>query len=241
MRTGFSLSVVMLLGVMGASQAKAAASYCDGVSGNLVTNCGFETGALSPWTVSGNTTNPPGGFNGGEYGIDAFDAATGNYGLYAGPIANPLMLTQTLSLAMNTRYNISFALEDDAANPDTSVYTQSFSAIFDGSTLVSLLNPSSAGSFDTYSFVFTTGASIASDSISFSFQNDTTFWSFDDVAVTLTTTTSTPEPTSLALLGSGLVALGIIRRRQRQRSAAGGVFSGSRLLENRKKRHLHAA
>lgn len=224
MRTVFSLGVVMLLGVMGASQAKAAPSFCDGVSGNLVTNCGFETGALSPWTVSGNTTNPPGGFNGSEYGIDASDAATGNFGLYAGPIESPLMLNQTLSLAPNTKYDISFALEDDAANPDTSQYTHSFSAIFDGSTLISLLNPSSTGSFDTHSFVFTTGAGIASNTISFSFQNDTTYWSFDDVVVT-------QAPVPAPLIGHGLLVL----------LAVGGVFSGSRLLENRKKRHLHAA
>ena len=29
-------------------------SICDGVPGNLVTNCGFETGNFSGWTQGGN-------------------------------------------------------------------------------------------------------------------------------------------------------------------------------------------
>src|SRR5215831_7889435 len=32
-------------------------SACDAVAGNLVTNCGFETGDLTGWNISGFDTN----------------------------------------------------------------------------------------------------------------------------------------------------------------------------------------
>ena len=215
MRTIFSLSCVMILGLLGASQAKASISYCDLQVGNLVVNCGFETDALSPWFVSGNTTNPPGGFDGSEYGIDAGDADTGNYGFYAGPIGSPLVLAQTMGLLANTTYDISFELEQDTLNTSPATYTHSFSAFFGGGLLVSLTNPAVAGSFVEYSYVETTGASVPSLNVAFSFQNDDNYWSLDDVVVVAQA--ATPEPASLVLVVGSMAMLGLFRSRKRRK------------------------
>jgi hypothetical protein len=213
MRTVFSLGIVAILGLLGGSQAKGATSYCTGVAGNIVVNCGFETGVLSPWAVSGNTTDPPGGFDGSEYGSDAGDAATGNFGFYAGPIGSALVLTQTLTLMTQEEYEFTFAIEDDAANPDPATYTQQFSATLNGDTLLTLTNPVTVGSFTTESFLVDI-ETITSDSVSFSFRNDTNYWSFDDVVV-VALGSAIPEPSSLMLVAGSLLGLGaaLVRKR----------------------------
>src|SRR4051794_34103498 len=53
-----SMLGLLLLGAQLAlpSQARADVILCDTVSGNLVANCGFETGNFNGWTQAGNTT-----------------------------------------------------------------------------------------------------------------------------------------------------------------------------------------
>jgi hypothetical protein len=211
MRSASSLGFVLILGLVGASQAKATLSFCDTQPGNLITNCGFEMSDLTNWTLSGNTTNPPGGFNGSEYGVDGIDADTGNFGLYVGPAFSAMLLNPTLTLAPNTTYHISFELEQDHVSSDSGL-THSFSATFDGIPLLTLTNPAAAGSFVSYSYVETTGASLVTPSISFSFRNDDDYWSFDDVVVALQTT---PEPASFVLVGAALTILGVVTARKR--------------------------
>jgi hypothetical protein len=216
-RTTFSFGLATILGLMGASQAAASPSVCDGVSGNLVADCGFElaTSSLVDWTVSGNTTNPPGGFDGSEYGTAAGDANSGSLGLYAGPIDSPMTISQTLALGIGTEYDISFELKQDAVNPDPAVYTQSFSASLGSTSLVTLLNPPGAGSFVEYSYTDVT-ATAASEALSFSFQNDDSYWAFDDVVVTaVSSPTLTPEPASFVLTGSLIAMLGFLIARRR--------------------------
>jgi len=226
MRTAFSLGFVMMVGLVGASQAKASASYCDSVASNLVLNCGFETGDLTSWTLGGNTTDPPGGIGGSEYGVDALDANTGNDGLYAGPIGSAMTLSQTLTLSSGSEYDISFYLEDDSADPDTTTYTQSFTASLGSTSLTSLCSgpscpggstaPGSIGSFVQFSYTDVVATS-GSEALTFAFQNDIDYWSFDDVVVTLVPqASSTPEPASFLLMGSSLAMLGFLIARKRK-------------------------
>src|ERR1039458_8470663 len=78
MPKGFSVLAVIFCGLWSASQPVFGASLCAAISPNLVTNCGFETGDFTGWTTGGNALNPGGNY----YGVDAFDANSGNFGAY---------------------------------------------------------------------------------------------------------------------------------------------------------------
>ena len=54
-----SIAIAVVMGAivsgLGSGSAIAIPSICDSIAGNLVANCGFETGTFSSWTQSGNT------------------------------------------------------------------------------------------------------------------------------------------------------------------------------------------
>jgi hypothetical protein len=66
-----------------------------------------------------------------------------------------------------------------------------------------------------YSYTDVT-ATAASEVLSFSFQNDDSYWAFDDVVVTaVSSPTVTPEPASFVLTGSLIAMLGFFVARKR--------------------------
>jgi len=203
------LAVLLLCGFWGASPALASTSVCGGVPGNLVTNCGFETGDFTGWTFTGNTANPGGNY----YGVDGFDANSGNYGAYLSQDffnAGDLVMSQTVG---GTGYVISFYLEQDTA--PTPGYTHYFQVTFGGLTLLTLTptvaTPGPVGVFTEYSFALTPAqvSALTSNTLSFTIENDDNYWSLDDVAVV------TPEPASIWLLGTTLLGSGSLRLRRK--------------------------
>lgn len=66
-----------------------AQSICDAVAGNLVTNCGFETGNFAGWSQAGNL-----GFTGVTSGSPYVNSGT--YGAFLGPIGSDGFLSQTI-------------------------------------------------------------------------------------------------------------------------------------------------
>jgi len=182
-------------------------AFC-GISGtqaaSLVTNGGFETGDLTGWTLTGSGSGSA--YNGQYWGVDAFDAYSGNYGAFFGPPAGGTMtLSQTLSTTPGSGYTISFWLAQDTdVSPG---YTNSIAVTLGSSTAYVASNIAS----QDYRFYTVYGsASTAADSLRFSFRNDAGTFSLDDVSVT----SATPEPASLLLIAPVLGGFFFFRRRQ---------------------------
>jgi hypothetical protein len=180
-------------------------NICDGIAGNVVANCGFETGDFTRWTL--NNTNATGGQT---FGFDegpnsgSYFAALGNVGS-DGSVSRALAGT-----AAGQTYTFSFYLASDGGTPSD------FQAQWDGVSLVSLTNPP-ATPYTLYSFTVT---STGADSINFIERNDPSYWGLDDVSVVAST--ATPEPSSLfgSFLLLGLLAGcgAIYKRRKLQNS-----------------------
>ena len=104
------LCVGSCLALVGArSQAQ---SICDATAGNLASNCGFETGDFTSWTLSGNdVTN---GLLGNLYGVEGVDPIvstapnSGSYQAYFSDIvSNATTLSETISTVASDTYTVS--------------------------------------------------------------------------------------------------------------------------------------
>jgi hypothetical protein len=192
MRKMLGLIAILMCTVLYVTPAKA--------DNQLVVNGGFETGDFTGWTLSGNTANP-----GIDYGVDGFDANSGAFGAYLGAIGSPITLSQTLSTTAGDNLVVSFAVAQnlDLANPVGS--TNTFLVSLGGATLLSLSNPAAFGSYNVYTLDLTAASS--SLVLNITSQNNSDFWSLDDVSVTA------PEPVTLMLIGPGLAGLALLRRR----------------------------
>lgn len=191
-------AMLVAVGLLFTARPSSAVSLCDGIAGNLVSNCGFETGDFTAWGQSGNL-----GFS----GIDnTVWLNTGSYGSYWGPIGSDGYLTQTLGTANGGVYDLQFWIENLEGTPNH------FSASWNGTEVYGFTD---AGAFG-YTFVDIPGLiGVGSDVLQFAFRQDPSFMGFDDVSVT-GGLAEVPEPSTLLLLGSGLV---FAANRMRKRTA----------------------
>jgi MYXO-CTERM domain-containing protein len=183
-----------------------------GVAGNLVANCGFETGDFTSWTISGN--DAPGEL-GNLYGVEGVDPdGTSPHGgsnqAYIGDLtSNALTLEQTISTVATDSYTVSFWLAQDAAS--TTPYPNELDASFGGTTLVDEGVP-----LEGYTqFSYVVAATSSSSILSLTLGNDLGYFELDDLSVVLDTTSpaTTPEPPAWVLMLGGLLGLPLLRRR----------------------------
>jgi hypothetical protein len=193
---------------------------CTAVAGNLVSNCGFESGDFTGWTLTGDDVPArEGNFYGVEQGNDPFplpDGTPPNHGQYQAYISDftphPTTLSQTLATVPGTTYLISFALamqdEGQIFGPESNLFTASFNAssATNATSFLTLTNLPVQG-YTLYTFSET--ATSASSVLSFAFGNDPSEFLFDDVSVS---SAPVPLPNSVILMLCGLGGLGLILR-----------------------------
>ena len=196
-----------------AAQSKAS-SVCDGVAGNLVANCGFETGDFTSWTLSGNDVPGEEGNLYGVEGTDPVDSIIPNSGSYQAFFAtldsNATKLSQDITTTAGDQYTITFWVAQDTAS--SSEYGNELLASFGGTSLVDDSDVVVEGYTEyTYNVGPVSGSS---NTLELTFGNGLGEFLLDDVSVVDNGPVVTPEPDSLLLFGTGLLALvGVARRR----------------------------
>ena len=213
-------AALFVYGLLAVPQAQA--DICGSLAGNVVANCGFETGTFSNWSITGNQE---GGLNGPYWGIDSTTPNSGSYEAYfgvqgstLGQVGPVLSLSQTLSLLPAEYYRISFYLDQNGPT-DAPGYTNYFAARLNGVQLFSETNAPNSGGYVNYTLRSSSAAdavSAANSLLQFDFQNDSDFFFFDDVSVD--PLGKVPEPASLLLAGPFLGGLAFAFRRKRSRT-----------------------
>jgi hypothetical protein len=201
-----------LIGLGGAIPTFAASSICGAVSGNLILNCGFETGDLTDWTATDAATgsaldvtlNIP---NSGTH--DARFGASGG--------ENDL-LDQTFATTSGDTYTVSFYVDSGAASANGQ-----FIANWDGSNILTLTGATGTGTgpdtagYDFYTFTET--ATSASTDLQFGGNTKQNYYHLDDVVVTQNATSAVPEPSSISFALAGLFGILLMGRRYMDKRA----------------------
>jgi len=164
----------------------------------LVVNGGFETGTLGGWTQFGDTSSAGTGtsnpYNGSHVGVFSPHAAGGIF--------------QTLNTVAGTTYDVQWWLRIDAGSPQDNLFAFNWDG---GAAEYSLIDVNPG--YGLFGFTLTAGSN-ATD-LRFTFMNQDSSFSLDDVSVTVHDG-RLPEPGSLALVALVLAGAGASARRRCQ-------------------------
>ena len=206
MRKLLTLLSLLLAGTVAVQAARA--DSCSTLAGNLVSNCGFETGSFSGYTGTTTTSDPQ--YN----GVDGSNPYQGNYSAYLASLGSATTLSQMLNTIAGDMYTIKFELSNDTAS--STGYSNSFSALFGGASLFSTSN----AAISDYTLYTLTGTANSNQTLlSFMSRNDVGYFSLDNLSVVDVSSTPptsvTPEPSSWLLLATGMAAVLFMMRRYR--------------------------
>src|SRR5439155_18541489 len=125
-RSSFIAIVVVVAAiVIGLANGSAIAVPCGSISGNLVTNCGFETGDFTGWTVS----PAPSGSNFG--GGSGFSHSGSFAAFFEGDGPADDTITQSLTTTLGGLYTVKFWLAHSVSSSNNH-----FNASLNGATLL---------------------------------------------------------------------------------------------------------
>ncbi len=209
---GFSCIAFCLF--FGVTQSKASTN-CVTLAGNLVSNCGFESGSFSGWTLSGNDVPGQLGNLYGVEGTDPIDSISpldGSYQAYFADLtSNATTLTQTIATTASDLYTVTFyAAQDTSSSPE---YGNELIASFGGTSLTNLSDVAVEGYTE---YTFNIDATSSSSVLSLTFGNGLGEFLLDDVSVVQQSQApppSTPEPPAWTFMLAGMMGLGLLWKR----------------------------
>jgi flagellin len=212
MKNYIAPSCIALCLFFAATQSKAS-SGCSSIAGNLVANCGFETGDFTSWTLSGNDVP---GEAGNLYGVEGTDPdgisphGGVDQAFIGDLVSNATTLSQTIATTATDDYTITFWLAQDTA--PSAEYGNELLASFGGASLVSMTDVAVE---DYTKYTYTVAATSSSSVLDITLGDGLGEFLLDDVSVVKDTSAPVvPEPPAWTLMLTGIMGIGLLSRRR---------------------------
>ena len=202
---GVLLAVLCSAGTANATPASA----CDLVVGNLVQNCGFETGDFSHWNK--NTPTGPSNLTVTTPGYTGSDKAT-----FAGGVGETNPAVDTISqnitgITPGAAYEISLEFTSDGSTPNGG-----FLGFADAGGFHQITNFTDIGLTPWTEFDYTFVPLYPGFTLLIGGNDPNGSWSVDDFVLKAV---PVPEPVTLSLFGAGLAGIAALRRKKTSKSA----------------------